>query len=262
MNANERSHKNKIDSIRFGEEIANIVKSAETPKQAFENFSSLSECDDVSLLATISLESLDGKDKILHFASNPRFGEFLTTGSSLVQNCLQSRICTSIQYQMPEEKNYRVHLRNPSIRNFLEEANHLGLGELVLSPTSAEGVQFLALFGWRRKNFTPECQERVRFIFESLVVAIIAKFPQITKKRRNNAVSMEVVPRISAREITVLTLVASGQSNSNIAKMFGYSEHTVRAYISTACSKLNAKNTTQAVCYALKLGLINLDEIN
>lgn len=66
----------------------------------------------------------------------------------------------------------------------------------------------------------------------------------------------ETVRSLSPREIDTLTFLAMGYSRSQVAEMLSLSEHTLRAYIESARSKLGAANTTHAVARALTDGLI------
>ncbi|MGG3161927.1 LuxR C-terminal-related transcriptional regulator [Geobacillus stearothermophilus] len=61
---------------------------------------------------------------------------------------------------------------------------------------------------------------------------------------------------LSPREIEILKLLADGASTLEAACQLYLSEFTVRDYISSALRKLNAKNRTEAVAKALRLGLI------
>jgi DNA-binding NarL/FixJ family response regulator len=78
-------------------------------------------------------------------------------------------------------------------------------------------------------------------------------------------VSMELAEHaaseaLSAREIEVLRLVASGSSNKEIAQQCEISDETVKTHIGNILAKLGAKDRTHAVAIALKRGIIvNLD---
>lgn len=63
--------------------------------------------------------------------------------------------------------------------------------------------------------------------------------------------------RLSPREHDVIQLMADGLSIGEAAQTLSLSEFTVRDYIASAVKKLNAKNRTQAVAIALRLGLIS-----
>jgi DNA-binding NarL/FixJ family response regulator len=61
---------------------------------------------------------------------------------------------------------------------------------------------------------------------------------------------------LSDREIDVLRLVADGCSTSEIAKQMAYSERTIKNIIQGATTRLQLRNRSHAVAYALRQGLI------
>jgi len=61
---------------------------------------------------------------------------------------------------------------------------------------------------------------------------------------------------LSRRELETLSLLALGQKRAQVADTLCISEHTLRVYIESARSKLDAINTIHAVARALRLGLI------
>lgn len=62
---------------------------------------------------------------------------------------------------------------------------------------------------------------------------------------------------LSPREVQVLRSAACGCSNKIIADQLGITEHTVKAYMKTIFSKLNAKDRTHAVMIAMKRGFLS-----
>ena len=58
------------------------------------------------------------------------------------------------------------------------------------------------------------------------------------------------------RELTVLRLLADGHSTSEVAKALAYSERTVKTAVQQLTSRLQLRNRTHAVAYALREGLI------
>jgi two-component system, NarL family, response regulator len=63
---------------------------------------------------------------------------------------------------------------------------------------------------------------------------------------------------LSPREMGVLQLVASGNSNRLVAAQLALSEDTVKAHMKNIMSKLGAKDRTHAVTIALKRGIIDV----
>ncbi|MBV1783695.1 MAG: LuxR family transcriptional regulator [Hoeflea sp.] len=60
---------------------------------------------------------------------------------------------------------------------------------------------------------------------------------------------------LNAREVEILQWTAEGKTSSEIAGITGLSEHTVNHYATIATQKLRCSNRTQAVVYAMRLGL-------
>ena len=61
---------------------------------------------------------------------------------------------------------------------------------------------------------------------------------------------------ISGRELEVLTLIAAGQSNKEIAGKLSVSPHTAKTHISRLFGKLDVSRRTQAIQRARELGMI------
>jgi DNA-binding NarL/FixJ family response regulator len=61
---------------------------------------------------------------------------------------------------------------------------------------------------------------------------------------------------LSLREISVLKMVAEGRTTGEIAKALSYSERTVKNILRDVTSRLQLRNRTQAVAYAMREGLI------
>lgn len=63
------------------------------------------------------------------------------------------------------------------------------------------------------------------------------------------------------REIDILRQVAAGHTNLAIANNLGLSEKTIKNQLSGVFSKLKIANRTQAAIYALRHGLVTLEEL-
>jgi DNA-binding NarL/FixJ family response regulator len=72
-----------------------------------------------------------------------------------------------------------------------------------------------------------------------------------------SASDRELISRLSDREREVLQLLATGLSNTEIAKTLFLSEGTVKNYMSTIYSKLGVIDRTQAAILAMRAGLIS-----
>lgn len=66
---------------------------------------------------------------------------------------------------------------------------------------------------------------------------------------------------LTEREIEVLRALARGESNKQIADTLVVSEKTVKAHVSNILGKLGLQSRTQAVLYALRHGMVSLEDI-
>jgi len=64
---------------------------------------------------------------------------------------------------------------------------------------------------------------------------------------------------LTARELEVLRLIAQGRSNRQIGDTLCLTEGTVKGYVSTILAKLQVEDRTQAALYAVKHGLVELN---
>lgn len=60
---------------------------------------------------------------------------------------------------------------------------------------------------------------------------------------------------LTPRELSVLRLIAEGQSNKRIARKLDLTEGTVKGYVSQILQKLGLRDRTQAALYAVRNGL-------
>lgn len=63
---------------------------------------------------------------------------------------------------------------------------------------------------------------------------------------------------LSARELDVLSLVATGLSNREVGERLGLTENTVKGYLKSIIGKLDVPDRTAAAMVAVQRGLINL----
>ena len=64
---------------------------------------------------------------------------------------------------------------------------------------------------------------------------------------------------LTAREVEVLTLVAHGRSNKEIANSLGIAEKTARIHVSNILGKIGVSDRTQAAIAAIQRGLVHLE---
>jgi NarL family two-component system response regulator LiaR len=115
--------------------------------------------------------------------------------------------------------------------------------------------------GYVLKDSSPrELLEAIRCVYrgESSLHPAVARKLMLGYRRDEKAESGVVT--LTEREVDVLKLVARGLSNQEIAEQLNISEGTVRFHITNMLSKLELENRTQAALYALREGLVRLED--
>jgi DNA-binding NarL/FixJ family response regulator len=69
-----------------------------------------------------------------------------------------------------------------------------------------------------------------------------------------------LVDDLTPREMEVLTLIAEGLCNKDIASELTLSEKTVKNHINNIFSKLHLNDRTQAMLYAIRKGLVKVED--
>ncbi len=67
---------------------------------------------------------------------------------------------------------------------------------------------------------------------------------------------------LTERELEVLRRLAQGGTNRRIGEALCISEETVKTHVGSILSKLHLTHRTQAILYALKRGLVSLDDLD
>ena len=85
--------------------------------------------------------------------------------------------------------------------------------------------------------------------------------PQAAARLMREVRGPENPEALTDRETEVLKLVARGKANKQIASGLYVSEKTVKAHVSSILMKLGVRSRTQAALYAVRAGLVSIDEL-
>ncbi len=84
--------------------------------------------------------------------------------------------------------------------------------------------------------------------------------PQVVERLLHEVKEPEEPARLGDYEEEVLRLLARGRSNDEIARVLQVQEKTVKSLISDILAKLGVPSRTQAALYAVRTGLVTLEE--
>ena len=85
--------------------------------------------------------------------------------------------------------------------------------------------------------------------------------PHITKLLLDD-IANRVEEPLSDRERDVLKCMASGKTNKEIGNELSISPETVKTHVGNILAKFQMAHRTQAIIYALKKGILSLDEVD
>jgi len=86
--------------------------------------------------------------------------------------------------------------------------------------------------------------------------------PEVAARLMREVSAPESPETLTDRETDVLRVLARGLSNNEIAEELCITEATVKTHVSSILAKLGLPSRTRAALYALKIGLIALDDVD
>ncbi|EOW9530109.1 LuxR C-terminal-related transcriptional regulator [Bacillus cytotoxicus] len=144
-----------------------------------------------------------------------------------------------------------IYLKKP--KNYIKE-EHIqlfNLSSIIFIPITYQDQ----LFGWLTFDQLGEefdCSKDELDLLEQ-----VGKRLGLFLSRKGEKVQKTSEIHLTERESTILDLLAEGYDNKKIGGLLFLSEHTVRDYVSSLMTKLKAKNRTQVVASAFRLGLLH-----
>lgn len=141
-----------------------------------------------------------------------------------------------------------------------------GTAVLVLTVHDEDAYVFAALeagaAGYLLKDVPAgEVVEAVRAVTEGESVLHPAITEKVLQRFRGGGDDRAQALELSDREHEVLRVAATGRSNKQVAAMLGISPRTVQEHLRNVFHKLGAASRTEAVVTALRLGILDLEEL-
>jgi DNA-binding NarL/FixJ family response regulator len=140
---------------------------------------------------------------------------------------------------------------------------HPGVRILILSTFDADSYVLAALkagvSGYVLKDSTPEAIiSSILAVNSGERVMAGAVANRVLEMIDGTTTPKEFYDGLTAREMEILRLIATGAPNKQIAFRLGISEKTVRNHVSNMYEKLGIYDRSQAVLYAVRKGLVEL----
>ena len=145
-----------------------------------------------------------------------------------------------------------------AIRRELPDTEVLALTS-VLESAAVVGVVKAGAIGYLLKDTQAADLRRA---IKAAAAGQVQLAPQAAAFLLRQVQAVDVPEPLTERELEVLHLLAQGYANKEVARRLQIVEDTVKVHVRHILAKLGAQSRTQAVLYALRLGLISLDPGN
>ena len=144
-----------------------------------------------------------------------------------------------------------------AIRSELPDVEVIALTS-VLEDTSVTGAVRAGAIGYLLKD--TDAEELSRAI-KAAAEGRVHLAPEAAARLMREVRAPENPEALTDRETEVLKLLARGKANKQIADGLYVSEKTVKAHVSSILMKLGVQSRTQAALYAVRTGLVSIDEL-
>src|SRR5918998_2112135 len=129
----------------------------------------------------------------------------------------------------------------------------------VLEDASVSGAVRAGAIGYLLKDTEADALGRA---IKAAAAGQVQLAPEAAARLMREVRAPENPEALTEREAEVLKLVARGRANKQIAQELFVGEKTVKAHVSSVLMKLGVQSRTQAALYAVRIGLVSMDELN
>jgi len=127
----------------------------------------------------------------------------------------------------------------------------------VLEDTAVIGAIRAGAIGYLLKDTE---SEELRKAIKAAAAGQVQLSPKVAARLMREVQVPDSPETLTERETEVLRLLARGCSNKEIAHTLSIGEKTVKTHVSNILSKLGVPSRTQAALYAVRIGLVSLDD--
>jgi DNA-binding NarL/FixJ family response regulator len=143
-----------------------------------------------------------------------------------------------------------------TIRTELPETEVIALTS-VLESTAVVGAMKAGAIGYLLKDTqAPELRRAIK----AAAAGQVQLSAQASAYLMHELRTPEMIEALTEREMDVLHLLVQGSSNKEVARALQITEDTVKVHVKHILAKLGVQSRTQAVLYALRLGLVSTEQ--
>ncbi len=144
-----------------------------------------------------------------------------------------------------------------AIRQELPDVEVLALTS-VLEDASVSGAIRAGAIGYLLKNAAPD---ELRRAIKAAAAGQVQLSPEAAARLVREVRAPKSPEALTAREVEVLSLLARGRANKEIARQLSVGEQTVKTHVSNILGKLGVPSRTQAALHAVRIGLVSATEL-
>ena len=143
-----------------------------------------------------------------------------------------------------------------TIRTEMPETEVIALTS-VLESTAVVGAMKAGAIGYLLKDTqAPELRRAIKAAAAGQVQLSAQASAYLMRELR----TPEMIEALTEREMDVLHLLVQGSSNKEVGRALQIAEDTVKVHVKHILAKLGVQSRTQAVLYALRLGLVSTEQ--
>ena len=231
-------------------QIVNFVGEAHSFEDAIEALASHIASDFLQLLAAATYDRRSIKESTLHFSNlDPQTARSWrqlerNLGSPLARQVLETEQIIDVVGWSQQAETLKSE--------YGKIVGSFGFEHVVAIPILTADCLFLFLVGFDDPPSPSDGSSNLQDMLANFVIANCIRFPYLLSSADTND-KKNVLTR---REVECLAWTAKGKTSYEISAILDLSEHTINAYLSSACAKLEASNRTHAIAKAITQRLL------
>ena len=170
-----------------------------------------------------------------------------------------------LQHVLPDILLLDINMPNVNGIEVLEEIKKKNIPVKVLMLTVHSEVEYLVQAvdiganGYILKDSGPEeLKKAIQSVMEGDSYIQPSLIPSLNSRLVNRDIDKEKIAALTKREMEILTQIAGGMFNKEIAMNLNISERTVKNHISNIFKKIDVSDRTQAAVFAIRNNIVKL----